>query len=115
MGRPKNKITTITKNISVYAKDSEYVDINEIYYKNIVALGVQAHRNGWNEHKENTNVDILQERVSKLALTLDSYLKKHQKLVDVVEKSLKVKVIDDLKDFAETQKKLDEIYKLSKK
>lgn len=115
VARPKNTIKTITKTISVNEESEKYIQENGLVYKNVISLGVAAHKNGWNSHKEGMQVEALQERISKFSLMLDSYARKFEKLCVVVEKGLNLRINDDLSNIEELQKKLDDVYFMDSK
>ena len=62
-------------------------------------------------HKEDSKIQELQTRISKFALTLDSYARRFEKLCVVVETGLNVKIKDDLSNIEELEKKIGEVYK----
>jgi nitrate reductase NapAB chaperone NapD len=111
MARPKNTIDTKTKTISVLTEDERYIQENGLIYRHIVSLGIQAHRNGWAQHKEDAKIQELQTRISKFALTLDVYARRFEKLCVVVESGLNVKIKEDLSNIEELENKISEVYK----
>jgi uncharacterized membrane protein len=115
MARPKNSIKTQVKTISVNAESEKYMQENGLVYKNIISLGINAHKAGWNSHQESNQTLVLQEKVSKFALMLDTYARRFEKLCVIVEKGLSIKINDDLSNIEELQEKLDKVYKLGER
>jgi hypothetical protein len=110
MTRPKNLLSTTPKTWMFY--DS---DINELLSigkspKEILQLGLMAFRCGWTPAKDNKQIDELNQRISKMALVLDSYSKRFEKLCSIVEKGLDIRINDDLSNIEELTKKIDRIY-----
>lgn len=110
MARPKNTIPTIAKTISVNQADEEYIVGKDIQFKHIIALGVSAHRAGWNSHKDSKEIQALQDRISKISLVLGDYTQKFDRLCQIVEKGLSMKINADLSNIDELQKKIDDVY-----
>jgi hypothetical protein len=108
MARPKNTIPTSTKTISVNDVDIKYIEEeSNIPYKHIIALGVQAHKKGWNESRDSKEIENLNLRVEKLATTLNRYTQKFSKLAEIVEGVVDVKIDDELKNIGVIEKKLN--------
>lgn len=110
MTRPKSKIPQMSKSITILVEDEKYIVDNGLYCKNIISLGVQAHKNGWSQHKETIEIQNLNTRVEKLSLVLESYAKKFEKLCLIIEKGLNLKIKDDLSNIDELVEKINSIY-----
>lgn len=95
-------------------------DINEILNidgcavgrapKDIFNLGILAIKSGWSPHKESKQIEHLQDRIKKLALTLNSYTGKFDRLLNIVETGLKLKIDPELKNIRDIEKQLDKVW-----
>ena len=114
MVRPRNIRKTVQKTYSFY-EDS----IDEILKvdgcaigknpKDIFDLGILAIKHGWSPHKDSNRVEDLKNRIKSMALTLNLYTSKFDRLVNIVEKGLDLRIDSDLKNLHEVEKKLDEV------
>lgn len=109
VGRPKNSKKSIAKTYSFYEEDIDSMLNTGLPPKEIFRLGILAHSKGWRPHKEASQNIELKERVSKLALMLNTYTEKFNRLCVVVEKGLNIRIDPELSNVHELETKIDNL------
>lgn len=104
-GRPKNKFKTIAKTYSYYEEDIKEMVEMRVTPKELLRLGIEAKKQGWNPSGEIQEVGDLKKRLKSMSYTLQLYVEKFNKLALLVEKKLEV----DLNEDVYTNDKLDRL------
>lgn len=106
MARPKSLHRTATKTYNLYEQDITKLLDSGKAPKDIFRLGILALEKGWHPAREDGEIQDLKDRLRTMSWTLQSYIDKFNRLAQLVEKGLNIKVDAEVIKTKEIEQKL---------